>query len=89
MVSISISIEHSLKELFDAIVFLNGYKLTITRSIKLILFFFNSFKCLGTFLFASIPPCIFGCRVFILPSRISGEFVYFDISITFILFVFN
>ena len=43
-------------ELLVETVFLNGYKLTITRSIKLILFFFNSFKCLDELLFARIPP---------------------------------
>ena len=33
------------------------------------------------FLLLKIPPCIFGCKVFTLPSSISGEPVYLETSV--------
>ena len=62
----------------------NGYKLTATISINSYVLSFKFFK--DDWSFAKIPACIFGCKVFTLPSRISSNFVKSDMDIFLIFF---
>ncbi len=71
----SICSTHSAKSAPLSTVFSNGYKFITTKSIPSIQF--SSIACwwLSLSRTASIPPWIFGCKVFTLPPIISGKSV--------------
>ena len=63
-----------------ATVFSNGYKLTTTKSIGVILL--SAITASSVPRRAKMPPCIFGCKVFTRPSIISGKPVWAETSVT-------
>ena len=74
---ISSNVEDALPATFS-----KGYKFTATISIFSIFISFAVFWCASLSLIFNIPPCTFGWRVLTLPSKISGEPVNSDTSVT-------